>query len=63
MLQEGICQQGQGLFGVEQHITTILFYLFKKKERKKMLIRTSLEQIFYNSFVLNNIEQISKHLL
>ena len=30
MLQEGICQQGQGLFGVEQHITTILFYLFKK---------------------------------
>ena len=55
MLQDGICQQGQGLFGVEQHITTILFYLFKKKERKKMLIRTSLEQIFYNSFVLNNI--------
>ena len=62
MLQEGICQQGQGLFGVEQHITTILFYLFKKeKETKKMLIL--LEQIFDDSFVLNNIEKISKYLL
>ena len=35
MLQEGICQQGQGLFGVEQHINTTLFYLFKKSEFKK----------------------------
>ena len=39
MLQEGICQQGQGLFGVEQHIVTTLCYLFKKMYSKREKIR------------------------
>ena len=35
MLQEGICQQGQGLFGVEKHSTTTLFYFFKNVNLRK----------------------------
>ena len=44
------------------HYNNLILFVHKR-ERKKMLNETLFEPFFDKSFVLNNIEQISKYVL